>query len=126
MKTIWRIILILAVAAAIGGLTLLLVNNGSGSAAGPGLERPGGRQFSDREFPAGDLLEGFEPGMHAGRGESMEGGAFSWAETVKNIVVVAVLVAVVALLERLLKPGRARKAASVPVGAPPPGGENKT
>jgi hypothetical protein len=117
MKTILRIFLILLVAAVIGGGTYLLVNNGSTSALG----QTAGEGSGERHRPgSGNLVpgqapDGFVPGSGRGHGEGMEGGAFLWAESIKNIGIVAVLVIVVVLFERLLKGARRKKAAPVVV-----------
>ena len=122
MKTILRIFIILAVAAAIGGLMFLLISRDSASVAGPGLEGPDDRLFAGREeFSAGNLPAGFSSGMRHGHGEGLDGGVFSWAETIRNGIVVAVRVALVAWIERMFKPRRARKVA--PVGVSPADGK---
>lgn len=125
MKTILRIFIILAVTAVIGGLVFLLVNNSSVSTARVGPGRSGDRQFGGHAgFTEGDQPAGFNGGARPDHDRGMEGsGLFSWAETVKNLIVVAVLVVVVAVVERLVKPKRARKVAPVAVSAPPADGK---
>jgi hypothetical protein len=117
MKTILRILLILVAAVIVGGITLALVNS-SGSTASLAQTRGG---FGERHIAAsGDFVPGQAPtgangNFRPDRGGRLEGGAFSWAEMLKNVVIVAVLIAVVALLERLLKAARLPKLARVTV-----------
>lgn len=126
MKTVLRIFIILLVAAAISGVTLLLVNNGSTSTLGQTVGESSGEQHSpgSRNLVPGQAPDGFVPGSGRGHGEGMEGGgAFSWADSIKNIGIVAGFILVVALFERLIKAARTRKAARVPVSAPEPDGK---
>jgi hypothetical protein len=125
MKTILRILIILVVAAVIGGGTLLLVNNGSASGLGQGVgDNSLGRHLpGSGEMVPGAVPESFRQGRGPGHGQGLEGGAFSWSESIKNIGIVAVLIIVVALFERLIKAARTRKVARVAVSAPEPDGK---
>jgi hypothetical protein len=115
MKTVLRILIILVSAIAIGSVALALVNS-SGSAASTNQVR-----FSDRQFPgSGNLTQGQAPtGTNANfrpdRGNRFEGGLFSWLSIIQNLVIVAVLVLIVALFERMLKAMRTPQVARVPV-----------
>ena len=115
MKTIIRILIILAVAAVVVGLTLAIVNS-SGTSA-PQLGE--GRQFPGSADPGARPL-GFDFGQGEGqpRGEGGVGaGAFSMMETVKNIVVIVLIVAVIAALEWSLKTMHRKHSAHVLVSA---------
>jgi len=126
MKTILRILLILNVAALIGGAAYLLLNSGTVSSAGfPEGSSLGesGRQIPDAGgFTPGEFQEGMGRGGER-HGEGMEGGAFSWGETVKNFVIIAILVIVVALVEGVIKRARRRKAVPVIVNSGEPEGK---
>ncbi len=132
MKTVGRILIILAVAVAIAGVTLLAVNV-SGAQASQSF---GERQFSTGQEPnAGNSSSGLgQAGLAPGRfgsdsdrggfdadrgGEG--GGVFSLAEVLKNIAIVAVIVLIVTAVERLLKVIRRKRLAQVPVNASQPG-----
>jgi hypothetical protein len=117
MKTVLHILIILVVAVVVGGVTLALVNT-SGSAASVNQARNG---FGDRQisgsgiFIPGQAPTGSNVNFRSDRGGRLDGGTFSWGVTIKNIVIVAVLIALVALFERLLKAARTPKVARVPV-----------
>jgi hypothetical protein len=117
MKTILRIAIILAVAAGIAGLTLLAVNAAAAGSAEPagfteGQGRPGdgqphlegqapggpGRGIGRQSGEAGQAPEGFLPG-----GEASRHGPLASFETIKNIVVVTLVVLAVWLVERLVR-----------------------
>lgn len=131
MKTVARILIILAVAVTIAGVALLVVNV-SGAQASQSF---GERQFSPRQELSSDSSSsglgqaGSAPGQfgsdsgRGGFGDSRggEGGAFSLAEVFKNIAIVAVIVVIVTAVERLLKAIRRKRLAQVPVSASQPG-----
>jgi hypothetical protein len=107
MKTILRIVIILAVALGIAGVTLLAVNASDAGTAQPSRFREAAGSQGGRQSPGQgqeQLPEGFVPGnrLWPGHAEN-ERGVFSLAETIKNIVIVAIIVLVVAFIERLEK-----------------------
>jgi len=121
MKTIGRILIILMVAGAIVGLTLLVVNV-SGMQASQPFARGEGSSFDGFSSEAGQANLGpgqFTPGFERGElrpdGERGTRGVFSPAETLKNIAIVAVIVAIFAAVERLLKVIRGKRFAQAPV-----------
>lgn len=91
MKTIEHILIILAVAAVIAGLVVTVVNvSGAGAA-----QVTGQGQFHSSEF--------FTQGSGVpGSGRSVS-SSFSMIETFKNLTFIALITAVVAIFERLLK-----------------------
>jgi hypothetical protein len=138
MKTVLRILIILAASLVIAGVTLAAVNaSGSASAqfaeSGRGGNIPSGSGFGQGQassgivsggdstgsgsFAQGQAPSGFGPG--AGRGE-MDRGRSSGGETVKNLLVIVVIVVVVVLFERLLRAIRKKKAAPLPVDVEQP------
>jgi hypothetical protein len=127
MKTVLRIIIILAAALAIAGVTLVAVNaSGTGTAqfAGGGLGEnhvPGsgeGWRQGGGPFAGG---QGLRPQGDGFRNE--RGGAFAWAETLKNIVIIAILVLAAALTERLIRKLRKPKPVPVMASREMPGGK---
>ncbi len=112
MKTTLRIVIILIASAIISAITWVIVEAGEPSST---VESTGegygvGRQQGG-ELPDGELGEGELPrrGMGGGRhGEALE-GEFSGIETIRNFVIVTVLVAAVALIEFLLQKKRKRR-----------------
>jgi len=109
MKTVLRILLILAVAAVISGAAVGLVNV-SGAQASSSSDRP---QFQGAA--AGGRGQ-FTPPSGAGFGrDDAAGGSLILATTAKNLGIVAVIVLAVAGAERLLKLVRSRRPAELPV-----------
>jgi len=112
MKTVLRIVIILVASAIISGITWVIVEAGEPSST---VESTGegygvGRQ-QRVELSEGELSEEELPrrGMGGGRhGETLE-GEFSGIETIRNFVIVTVLVAAVALIEFLLQKRRKRR-----------------
>jgi hypothetical protein len=100
MKTILRIVIVLVASAVISGITWVIVDTGGTSASIESTgEGSGGRQQASGEIPEGELPR---RGMGGGRhGEALE-GEFSGIETVRNLVIVIVLVVAVALFEYFL------------------------
>ncbi|MFN8569218.1 MAG: hypothetical protein U0Z44_17240 [Kouleothrix sp.] len=114
MKLIGRTLVILTAAMLVVGATWALVGAGFGGGA-PGdarerrafEQRPAGQPGAGRARPGGFEREG-------GRGPSL----FGAGEIVKDLVIIAVIVAIVSLIKRALPRRRAR---FVPQrGAPPP------
>jgi hypothetical protein len=103
MKTVGRILIILAVAAVIAGLVVTVVNvSGVGAA-----QVTGQGQFRDNGF--------FTQGSGVpGSGRSVS-SSFSMIETIKNLALVALITAVVAIFERLLKIFRKNRLVRQPV-----------
>jgi hypothetical protein len=114
MKTILRIAIILLAVVAIGGVTLALVKASSAAASTSETHAGNGGEGSSQDA-AGQLparLEGRGRGLHGNR---IEEGTFSWDETLKNLIIVAIFIAAVVLFERLLKNTRRETVARVPV-----------
>jgi hypothetical protein len=116
MKTFLRIVIILAASAIISGITWVIVEAGDGSLT---MENTGegygeGRQQGG-ELSEGELSEGELPrrGMGGGRHGKAQEGEFSGIETIRNFVIVTVLVAAVALIEFLLEKRRKRRLLAV-------------
>ncbi len=119
MKTILRIVIILIAAAAITGITLLVVDatDASASLESSG-EGNGGRYQGSGELPSGEVPGNETPrrGMGGGRhGEALE-GEFSGIETIRNFIIVTLLVAAVALIEFLFRKARKRRQQAVAQG----------
>lgn len=94
MKTLGRILIILAVFSLVMGIMYVVVNAGSSGSSGdaPQFDRP----FpSDEERPA--LPDGQRPDFPGGeRPEFREGSGFGWiAGAVKNIGIIAIVVALI-------------------------------
>jgi hypothetical protein len=108
MKTLGRVLIILFAAALITGAMLALVN-GNGSSSAMPFDRPGGAEFRPQgDAPSGEMPEGgFPEGMRPGRGgEGGRGGAGGtrWMfGLVKNVGVIALLVAVIVIPKSLFK-----------------------
>jgi hypothetical protein len=112
MKTALRIVIILVASAIISGITWVIVEAGEPSST---VESTGegygvGRQ-QRVELSEGELSEEELPrrGMGGGRYEEALEGEFSGIETIRNFVIVTVLVAVVALIEFMLQKRRKRR-----------------
>jgi amino acid transporter len=103
MKTIGRILIILAAATIITGLALAVVNITGVQAS----QVTGQGQFHDN----GRFEQG---GIRPDNGRS-EGGSFSMAETIKNLAIVAVMTIVVVAFERLLRMLRKNRLVRQPV-----------
>ena len=112
MKTILRIVIILIASAIISGITWVIVEASEPSSTLENTrEGYGGGRQQGGELSEGELSEGELPrrGMGGGRhGEALE-GEFSGIETIRNFVIVTVLVAAVALIEILLQKRRKRR-----------------
>lgn len=110
MRVITRTLIILAAALVVVGATMAYAS--SGLAGGPAsFER--GRGGFERQPPPGSHAGGRpESGdRRAGFGDHHEGGRglFAAAEMVKNLVIIAAIIAVVALLSRLTRGLRPRR-----------------
>ena len=115
MKSVMRIFIILTVVAVICGVTFLLVNNGSTPALGS-LGEPGERHLpGSDEFTSGDFPDGFEREGHHGLRDRLEGRAFSWLETIRTIVIVAAVVIIVSIIDRISRKQKAKRFAPVAV-----------
>ena len=116
MKSILRIVIILVASAIVSGITWAIVEAGDTSTTlETSGEGDGGRNQQVGELPEGELSEGELPrrGMGGGRhGEALE-GEFSGIETIRNFVIVTVLIAAVALIEFLLQKRRKRRLLAV-------------
>jgi hypothetical protein len=121
MKTVGRILIILAAAMVVVGATLAITNSSSSTqsaaSAPPGEEfRPRGERHGNLD--AGEALvpgqrpEGFGAGSRPDHDE--RGGAFVSVDLIKNLVIIAGVVLVVTLLERLLKTRHRRKTLEIP------------
>jgi hypothetical protein len=108
MKTIGRILIILAAAMVVVGATLAITHNASPAqfpASDPGSEafRPGGDRLGNLDSgQTSPRPEAFDGGFRRGRDE-IGGRSFFSAQLTRNLAVMAGLVVVVTLLERLLK-----------------------
>jgi hypothetical protein len=109
MKTLWRVLIILAAAAVIAGLAVSIVNI-SGVQAAPGTGQ--GQFHASAEFQQG--------GVPSGHGRSAA-GSFSLNETIKNLTILAVIIAVVVASERLIRIFGKKKLIPHPVGRGQPG-----
>ncbi len=111
MKTFGRILIILLAAAIVTGGWVALVN-GIGANVSTSFDRPGGDEFRPSQqgnqppagFPEGGFPQGERPDREQGGGGSM--GRFGLG-MVKNVGIVAVLVALIVLPKSLF--GRKRK-----------------
>ncbi|MFZ5912381.1 MAG: hypothetical protein ACOYYU_20440 [Chloroflexota bacterium] len=110
MKTIARIsIILLAAAVVVGAAWALTRNTGSGHAIPAEAQFRPGDGFDSEEFASGQRPEGLrEGGFEKGRGGFRR---FGW---IKNVGLIAVIVAVVVLFERVLDRKRINHAAVVP------------
>jgi hypothetical protein len=109
MKTITRIVIILAAAAVIAGLVLAVGNvTGVQAAQGTGQGQPHGS--------TGVGQGGIRP-VHG----NSAGGSFSMAEIIKNLAIVAVITAGVTGIERLLTKLRMNRLVHQPVSRAQPG-----
>jgi hypothetical protein len=104
MKTLGRILIILAVAALIGGAAYLLFgSNGAALPAGFAEQHVRGRDGFDGALPGGfPAGEGFERDGHAGRGESGSFASLGFS-MLGNLLIIAVIVIVWSLLSRLAR-----------------------
>jgi hypothetical protein len=103
MKTLGRILIILVAAAIVTGAMVALVN-ATGSSAATSFDRPGGAEFRPQgERPQGGFPEGdFPEGMRPERGREL--GGVGWMPgTLKNVGVIALLVAVIVIPKSLFK-----------------------
>lgn len=101
MKLIGKIILILAAALVVVGATVALANTGLLPSGGRGEFREG---RPERTLAVGEEPVDFERGERSefGRGEGREGGfGFGWLSWVKNLGLIGLIVAGVALVDRL-------------------------
>jgi hypothetical protein len=101
MKTLGRILIIFVAAAIVTGALVALVN-ATGSNATTAFDRPGGTEFRPQgERPQGDFPEGnFPGGIRPGRGREL--GGVGWMPgTLKNIGVIALLVALIVIPKSL-------------------------
>ncbi len=111
MKTLGRILIILLAAAIVTGAWFALVN-GLGTSISVPFDRPGGAEFRPQQqgnqppagFPEGGFPQGERPDRERGGSGSM--GRFALG-MVKNVGIVAVLVALIVLPKSLF--GRKRK-----------------
>lgn len=111
MKTLGRIaIILLAAAVVVGAAWALTRNTGNGQAVPAEAQFRPGDDFGGKEFAApGQRPEGLrEGGFERGRGGFRQ---FGW---IKNVGLIAVIVAVVVLFERVLDRKRINHAAVVP------------
>jgi len=126
MKTVLRIVIILIAAAVITGITLAVVDATDASASlessGEGF---GGRYQESGENSSGELPTGEVPrrGLGGGRHNASLEGEFSGIETIRNFVIVTLLVSIVALIEFLSRKARKRRRQLVNPSFP---GEGKT
>ena len=119
MKIIARIMLILAAAGAVAGISMVLVGSQGTRAGDPRREAPAQAQAGEANAqPAGFGGEqrrggpvGFEHG--GGRAPSL----FGAGEMLKDLVIIALIVAIVAPLARLL--GRLQSRSNRPSAGPP-------
>jgi len=108
MKTVGRILIILAAAMVVVGATVAITHNSSPAqfpASGPDGEafHPGGDRLGNLDSGAmSPRPEGFDAGFRRGRDE-IGGRSFFSAQLARNFAVIAGFVLVVTLLERLLK-----------------------
>ena len=110
MKTLGRILIILLATAIVTGAWMALVN-GVGANVSTSFDRPGGAEFRPQQqgnqppagFPEGGFPQGERPDRERGGGSM---GRFALG-MVKNVGVVAVLVALIVLPKSLF--GRKRK-----------------
>ena len=119
LKLIARILIILAAAILVVGVTFAIVY-ASGAAQAASNFRGGGR-FQ----PGGEHAGGFIPGQgaggfrdggnHLGRGEFGSGGTSVLFNLLSNLGTIAVIVVVVVLVERLLENVRRRKVIKTPM-----------
>ena len=106
MKIIARILMILAAAGAVTGVTMALVGAQAEVAGAPQRGPAAQMQPSDNNaFPGNSSGE-----QRRGPRGSEHGGLFGAGEVLKNLVVVALIVAVAAPLTRLLRRIAARSA----------------
>lgn len=98
MKTLGRILIILAVFALVMGITYVVVN--ARSTSSPGVP-PGFEQANGRDAPPDGLPQGFENGERPefpGEGREFHGdrGGSEWLfEALRNIAIIAIIVALV-------------------------------
>jgi hypothetical protein len=126
MKTILRIFIILSIALAISGVTLVAVNaSGTGTAQTAGVGGSGRGHFDSGTVPgAGQPPAGSTHDSFGARGHEGNGSLFSLGETLKNIGIMAAFILAVVLIERLVKKTRGvRKAILVQVSNEQPDGK---
>jgi hypothetical protein len=118
MKTVARILIILAVSVAIAGLALALANTTGVQAS----QTPGDQQsHAGQGTGSGQIAPSLgQAGLGPGHGKT-EGGAFSITEMLKNLAIVAMIVLAVVALERLQKGVVRGRHARVAVSARQPG-----
>lgn len=103
MKTVGRILIILAVAAVIAGLVVAVVNvSGAGAA-----QVTGQGQFHGNGF--------FTQGRGVPESGRSVSSSFSMIETIKNLALVGLITVVVAIFERLLKIFRKNRLVRQPI-----------
>ena len=112
MKIIARILIILLAASVVVGATWALTRNNANAqfAPGEGRFRPDGGDFNGQGFGPGQRPEGFrEGGFDRGRR-----GSFLPLGWIKNIGLIAVIVAVVVFVEYLMDRSRIKRITKVP------------
>ncbi|MBI5296026.1 MAG: hypothetical protein HY869_11175 [Chloroflexi bacterium] len=101
MKTLGRILIILLATVLVGAALYFLVDANS-SGADPSFDRPEGAEFRPQgERPQGDFPEGMRP--ERGGGERGAVGGRWMFGLVKNVGVIALLVAVIVIPKSLFK-----------------------
>jgi len=122
MKTLWRTVIILFAAFIVIGATVALAN--SGLLANFGNRFPGDRDgFGERGFPPEDFQPGnFQPrgdgngfpgdGFRPDRGAEGGGRGFFFFSWLRNLGIIAAIVVVVVLIERLIPRKRRQLAAT--------------
>jgi hypothetical protein len=119
VRTILRILIILALAVGISGIAYLAVNASSGSTSGQQAAGNGGRQVPDAGFVPGNGQPpaGFQRGgdFHGGAGDRNGSGSFSSGEMLKNIGICAAFILAAVVIEQLARKLWRKKLRPVPV-----------
>lgn len=115
MKIIGRILIILLAATLVVGAAWALTRNGANAQFAPGelRSRPGG-DANSQQFVPGQPPDGFNPGQRpeGGRDDGFDrgrGGGFLPFGWIKNIVLIAVIVAVVVFVEFVIDRRRLKR-----------------
>jgi hypothetical protein len=116
VKIIIRTLIILAAALVVVGATMTYAS--SGTASGPGRDSFEGRPPSG--FAEGTRPSGFPPGggggPREGHGDHEGGrGGFAAGELLKNLAIIAVIIAVVSLLNRIIGTRRPQRRSNVQI-----------
>ena len=112
MKTIGRILIILLAASVVIGGAWALTRNGANAQLAPG--EAGFRQngnFDGQGFAPGQRPEGFREG---GLGRDPRGGRFLPLGWIRNICLIAVIVAVIVFAERVMDKMGIKRATKIP------------